>query len=112
MSQITAARLASLPKWAQAEMARLRGNVEYWRRRASVGPDDSNTFAHPYSDAPLPLGHDTTIQFVTTAGLRINVHLERNRVSGAYDRLDVNAGDSVLIVPRASNSIKIIPERR
>jgi hypothetical protein len=99
--------IAALPKWAQAEITRLERAVEYWQGVASVGPDESNTFANPFSDAPKPLGHDVTIEFVTTAGQKLRASLERDQVTGLYDRLEIS-GDGLLAVhPRAANVVWI-----
>jgi hypothetical protein len=99
--------ISKLPKWAQQEITRLRGSVEHWQRVASVGPDESNTFADPYSDAPRPLGAGTTIEFVMTTGRKISVALERSSVSGMYDRLYINGDDSIAVFPSAANACSI-----
>ena len=104
--------VTKLPKWAQQEIERLERDVEHFQATLSVGPDDSNTFADPYSSAPRPLGHGTTIEFVMTDGTRIRVRAERNSVSGAYDRIDVNGGDTIAVLPRAANSVEIQVQRR
>jgi hypothetical protein len=52
-----------LPKWAQTEIRRLREDVVYYKKKASVGPEGSNTFLDPYSEVAKPLGENPTIGF-------------------------------------------------
>ena len=104
--------ITKLPKWAQQEIKRLNQDLAYYRSKLQVGPDDSNTFADPYSDARRPLGHDTTIEFVLTNGHKIRARLDRNSVNGLYDRLYVSGDDGIAVFPNASNSVEIQSIRR
>jgi hypothetical protein len=60
-----------LPKWAQRKIEALERKIEALerevadlRRTLAEGPEDSDTFADPYSDSPRPLGSGTSVQFV------------------------------------------------
>lgn len=88
------------------EIERLQRDVAYLQAKLSAGPDDSNTFADPYSDSPRPLG-TATIEFVTTSGAKIRARLERDRVSGLYERLNINADNPIAIFPNASNDADV-----
>lgn len=91
-----------LPRWAQMELRRLRDDLADAQHRLTVGPE-SLVRADPYSDAPRPLGDDTTVEF-TLPGGKIRVRMEG-------DALDVHGGDSLAIWPRSSNGVRIRAER-
>jgi hypothetical protein len=93
---------SKLPKYAQQELRRLRRDLEYFKNKLREGPEDSNTFADPFSDAPKPLGEDTIIQF------QLNGSKVRVRIDG--DVLDVNGGGRLAVYPRGGNAILIRPE--
>jgi hypothetical protein len=90
-----------LPLYARREMTMLRNRVSYLEERAASGPEDSDTFAYPYSDAPIPLGEGTGIQFGTD---RLGAFIVRLMHDGT---LDVHSGDLISILPRAANSARI-----
>lgn len=95
---------AALPKWARQEIARLTRDLESARAQLAAGPEESNTFADPYSEAPRPLGKDTTIEFhVGDNKLRVRI----DRTSRGDEYIDVNGGDMLQIEPRASNGVMI-----
>lgn len=97
---------SKLPRWAQNEIQRLTANLEWAERRLNAGPDNSDTFADPYSEnAVRPLGKGTVIQFGTDLGQRLRAHYERGL-------LVVSADEVLTILPRASNSIEMASERR
>lgn len=118
MSITVDSRVAGLPKWAQQEMERLQQNADYWEARATVGPDDSDTFAFSsprytsLGQEPKPLGR----------GERIFFHLNEDRdlrsggmVTAYVSRsglLEVSVDDTLIVLPRAANSIQIASERR
>ena len=102
-------RLEKLPKWAQDEISRLERDLAYWQERASIGPDESNTFAHPYSEFPTPLGMDAQIEFRSRGpgpGKKLRVMLD------SHGDLDVNGDDSIMIFPYSGNGVKIRLGRR
>lgn len=90
----------NLPKWAKQEIARLERDVEHYKETLRVGPEDSNTFANPYSGAPTPLGKDTIILFQAPAG-DIRVRLDER------GRLEIHGGSGIAIHPRATNTVSI-----
>jgi hypothetical protein len=101
--------LSRLPKWAQNEIRLLRREVTHWKERASVGPDDSNVFAHPYSQAPLPLGLNADVEYdLGDFHLRISVTPDHAGLSvmstGSHGFLSVR--------PQASNVVEIREEKR
>lgn len=108
--EITPERLASLPKWARQEIERLQRNEEHYVAQLAAGPEDSDTFADPYSEARRPLGRGTTIQFVLGQNkyghdMKIQARLEQK--SDGSMLLDINAGGLLQVFPRAANSIEI-----
>jgi hypothetical protein len=107
------ANLAKLPRWAQQEIERLTRNEAHYAAKLRAGPEDSDTFADPYSDsARRPLGRGTTIEFVLGQDRfgrdkRINVRTEAQHDGTVV--LDVSGSNSrIAVLPRASNSIEIV----
>lgn len=94
--------ITKLPKWAQNEIQRLTRDLEDARSQLRAGPEDSDTFADPYSSAPRPLGKGPTIDFVFGEhwGEQFQARLE-GKV------LRVNGGNSIAVLPRASNLVEI-----
>lgn len=64
-SLLTDAQLAKLPKYGSAEIRRLARDLADAKNRLAAGPEDSDTFADPYSSTPRPLGKGTTVRFGT-----------------------------------------------
>jgi hypothetical protein len=88
-----------LPKWAQREINRLQNEVDWWKAKATVGPNESNTFAER---GEKPLGIDPTVIFHIDEhrdrlGDSIEARLEGNRL-----RL-VTPNGMLSIHPHASN---------
>lgn len=97
--------ITKLPKWAQSELRRLERDLASARETLAAGPEDSNTFADPYSTR-RPLGADPTILFVLGERDEIRVRVDRDSHGRAY--LDVNASSGRLMVhPRSSNGIEL-----
>jgi hypothetical protein len=94
--------LTRLPKWAQREIERLTRDVEHYKARLEVGPEDSDTFASPYSDAATPLGVGTVIEF--RFGERWDAKIMA-RLEG--DRLIVSGGSRIAVFPNASNVVEV-----
>lgn len=55
--------LSRLPAWARHEIERLTADLASAHAKLAAGPDDSNTFAGPYSTPPVPLGLGTIVRF-------------------------------------------------
>ena len=94
---------ATLPKWAQNELARLERDLEYTRAKLAQAPDDSRVFANPYSDAPQPLG-DADVEFRVNDHDKFKVGLDDVR-DGTV--LTVYGGDTLQIEPQASNVVRV-----
>jgi hypothetical protein len=88
-------------------MLRLQREAQHWKALVAVGPDESDTFADPYSDAPRPLGHAVDIEFVTTSGAKLRACLGRDQVSGLIDRLEISGDSLITVNPRAANVVWI-----
>jgi hypothetical protein len=92
-------RFEKLPKWAQREIEKLEMNVVYWKKKASVGPEDSDTFVSHYPDNDQPLGQGETIRFVLENGY---VEVQN------YDtHVSVRADDAIAIQPQSGNLVKV-----
>lgn len=95
--------VAKLPKWAQREIDRLESDVRHYRARLAAGPEDSDTFADPYSDgARRPLGKGTLIEFTFGPGWA-----DKIQASLDGDTLRIRGGSGLAVYPSASNSINI-----
>lgn len=100
--------LTKLPKWAQQEIERLQHDLEWAKGKLTAGPEDSDTFANPYSDA-TPLGKGTIIAFHTDEkGSYFNVRMREN------GELDIHysprgGAQAIGVVPSASNSVRLRP---
>lgn len=56
--------LSRLPRWAQNRITALERDLAAARARLAAGPEDSDTFADPYStDAVRPLGQGPLVRF-------------------------------------------------
>lgn len=105
--EIQESQLAKLPKWAQTEIKRLRANEASYLRQLRVGPEDSDTFASPYSNAKRPLGRGTAIEFVMPSD---DIHTGEARITVRVDgdHLEVYGSDGALCVqPSSSNTLKL-----
>ncbi len=100
-----------LPKWAQQEITRLNANVEYWKARATVGPENSDTFLDPYGDPPTPLGKRPVVEFHLGPD-RFNDRIRVNVEAGGRGELYVAGGTTLKITPWATNVVKISTEKR
>lgn len=99
-----------LPKSVQDEITRLVKSVQYWRKLAEVGPEDSDTFRHLGYDGTAgeirqALGTGPQIEFVLDGRTRVDASLEDGvltlsaRVSSTRDLFAVQ--------PWAANMLKI-----
>lgn len=98
--------ITKLPKWAQAEIRRLRANEKHHLERLGHGPEGSDTFASPFSDAPTPLGEGTLVEFRFGEGWGERFHA---RLEG--ERLIVSGGSSIAVLPQASNVVEVAVTR-
>ena len=98
---------SKLPKWAQLEIERLTSNVEYWKKKVEVGPDDSDTFVRQSYDSAQPLGDSPRIEFRFGEGWGevIEAHLIYQQGKPML-RIDTHTG-VLNITPSASNSIYV-----
>lgn len=94
--------LSKLPKWARQEIERLRADLAYTQEKLSAGPADSDTFADPYSNAPRPLGCGTAIEFRFG-----NDWSQKFQARLIGDKLQINAGNTLVVFPHASNVVSI-----
>lgn len=106
------ARFERLPKWAQEKINGLKRDLQRANENIvslNEGPQDSDTFANPYSDLNRkPLGKGTTIGFYVD-----RQHGERKYFKVEIDKdnegqfLEIYGSNSFLIEPRSSNVIQI-----
>lgn len=100
----------NLPKWAQANLARLEADMKYWQDKATAGPADSDTFVDGGFGSPsTPLGRRPNITFYLVGGPG-----DPGQFSNRFDvmltsrgELQVSAGDGLVVQPWASNVVRI-----
>lgn len=101
------ARIARLPTWAKQLVRQLDDSVDYWRRKATAGPDESDTFVWG-ADArgERPLGTGPSIVF------RPDGTQDEFRVYLDGDVLNVSVGGrmsrALLVIPVASNYAHVV----
>lgn len=100
--------VSKLPKWAQQRIRKLEADVTYWQGKASVGPEESDTFRHEYgergADAGQPLGAGANIRFEVDENRRLFARLR----GGALEVHASGRGFAALQVkPVASNVVRI-----
>jgi hypothetical protein len=96
---------SKLPKWAQQDLERLERDLAHAQNKLTAGPEDSNTFADPYADAPRPLGKGAIIEFSLGERSRIRTRIEHDHKGNAY--VEVNGDDLLTVEPRSGNAIRI-----
>lgn len=108
-----AERFDRLPKWAQSEITRLKSNVNYWKAKATAGPDDSDTFVWNGLGDMTPLGDSPTVAFypksIQRGGIESGFHA---RIDGKRLRVTSPGAEMVLIHPSASNSFYVEVDQR
>jgi hypothetical protein len=100
-----------LPKWAQAELATLRRELDVERQRNEElrgAIPETDTFVRDYGreDRPLPKGSRVAFHLKPDTG-----HIRRSvivHVEG--DRLEVQGDYGLVVYPRASNSVRLMFE--
>lgn len=107
-------RERKLPKWAQNELRNLRSHTRRLEERLeAVTPADANTFYNDYGRPNLMgprvgLRRDEKVSFYTTADTDdFNTRIDVNVHDGW---LHVHGGRSLVILPEASNSIRLRSE--
>ena len=93
--------VTKLPRWAQSRIQKLERDVDYYQRKLSAGPENSDTFADAYSDARRPLGPGTIVEFRLPEG-RVRIRTDE------HGYLDVNGDDRIQIEPQASNAVRVM----
>ena len=88
-----------LPKWAQAEITRLKSDVAYLRSRLMEGPENSTVVAEPYSDSPRFLGEDPVIEFKGIGMQPSSIRIKR-----------LQLGSNVLVISTDDNAIEVSPQ--
>lgn len=114
-TNLSEAALARLPKSVQQEIKRLVGSVDYWKKKATAGPEDSDTFADRIPGVEefggRPLGRRVSVIFQ---------HGDIEADEDARDRAAVSVvvvdggvevrgakGDPLVIEPLGNNTIKV-----
>jgi hypothetical protein len=106
-------REARQPQWVRTTISQLRMRLgEAQRRIAELtdGPADSDTIADPYGAYPLRLPRGETVEFhlgVGRNGEPMGLRVRVIRYHGGRVVLDINANDTLLVLPRASNAIEL-----
>ena len=109
--------IESLPKWAQQEISRLNANVEYWKRLAlPVTVGESNTKVITYGvEGDISLPNSSKVRFIMEGMGNgrdyIEAYVHTSDIDGEPSTLMVYGGDSLSIIPRASNSVDIVANR-
>lgn len=106
--------ITKLPLWAQNKIQVLQNRLDSANAKLAAGPEDSNAFANPYSDAPQPLGKDPNIVFQIPNPRSPDAHPWQFRVTLEDDQLYVNASGSgeMVVLPRASNAFYVRMQER
>jgi hypothetical protein len=104
VTNLSESQLARLPKAVRAEIERLDREVEWWKAKAEVGPEQSDTFADAFAPGEgKPLGRGTRVLFHHGPGERdhVTVHVREGEVSvSAY-------GSFLQVLPSSGNSIRV-----
>jgi hypothetical protein len=104
--------VSKLPMWARerllsknAEIERLRSELEDLRGAAAAGPEGSNTFANPYG-MPQALGDSPLICF-STDGKPDEGYLVELREDGLRVNVQTSLRTRLAVFPEASNEVRI-----
>lgn len=107
--------VSRLPRHGQVYVKSLLAKIERLEGRIAeltVGPEDSDTFAEPYAEEPLPLGRRAHVRFngATTTEGSFDVQMK----DGDLHILVNGTMDDAAIMPQSNNVIRIrrIPRKR
>ncbi len=98
----------TLPKWAQKELTRLEAGVEYWKAKATVGPEESNTFLDPYAEKPTPLGKDAHVAFVLGDRKSVQCYIQRDARTGRPYLYVYGSGIYLAVEPSSANTLRVV----
>lgn len=97
--------LGRMTKKAADYIELLERNLAYAREKLAEGPEDSDTFADPYSETPRPLGQGTLVQFGASKHEGTwKVHVEEGQLSVNFQAL---GNYDMVIVPVSSNLVRL-----
>lgn len=100
--------VSKLPKWAQQKIDTLERDVAHWKEKATAGPEESDTFV-AFSSERRPLGKRAYIEFQVLPGHRGQITAYLDDDAG---ELVIHGGDRIMVLPQASNAIRLRMERR
>lgn len=97
-------RYQRLPKWAQAEIARLTSDLKTARATLSAGPEDSTVIVDPHGDV-RPMGTPYSVEFVQRLpnGRPVSYEVRATHTGG----LEV-VTDAGYLVPFGSSAINVV----
>lgn len=106
---MTDTREARLPVWARRELEHLRQRLREAESsareaRLATGPEDSDVILDPYDTTPIRLGKGTRIRFLLSGGDPLRHYVD---VRVSRGELDVLGGDTLAVIPWASNVVKV-----
>lgn len=95
-----------LPKWAQQHITNLERRVARLESAASVGPEDSDTFAAVTHELEKPLGAGTRIRFDLPGGRQgtLRDHIDARTED---DTLVIVGSDTFQVLPSSSNLVRV-----
>lgn len=98
--------MSKLPKWVQAEIKRLKADIEYYKQKAyqASGKEETNVFILEGTDV-IPLPKDSRIMFKVNSDDRIYEQIEVHIVG--EETIEVRSAKCLKIIPRVSNSIYV-----
>lgn len=107
---ITDAQRERLPKAVRYELERLESDVEYWKAKATAGPEDSNTFIQGGGldrGSDTPLGNSPRIDFEPDGIYsRITARLTKD------GWLELNGYENIIVSPRSGNLVWVKTDGR
>jgi hypothetical protein len=103
---LTDAQRARLTRPVLAELERLERDVAHYQAILATGPDDSDTFADPYSSAVRPLGKGAHVRFGGTGHEgTIDAYWEDGRLKIKGN--ERGGKDAMVISPQSGNVVFI-----
>lgn len=97
---------AKLPKWAQEELATLERNLSDARSRfTKIGAVSGPVVVEPFYPTPIHFPEGTQVRF--KVGERYDHYIDIQISKGRPNTIQIRAGESVSIIPDASNSLYV-----